>query len=284
MIRMLKNRLIPCLVLRDNIIVQSLGFKRYLPIGKAEIAIEFFMNWDVDEILVVDITATKEEREVNFDFIKYVSKKCFLPLTIGGGIKTVEDIRKVLKAGADKVSINTAAFNTPELIEKGAKTFGSQAIVISIDTKKNDQGEYKVYLNSGTEETDISPLEYAKKCEKLGAGEIFLTAIDRDGMKNGYDIELIKMVSDKVNIPVIACGGVGKMEHFAEGIQKGGASAVSAANIFQHIEQSTIVAKAFMKKQGVDVRLISKAKYDDFEFDEFGRILKSPKIEKTWWY
>ncbi len=281
---MLKKRLIPCLILRDNILVQSIGFNRYLPIGKPEIAIEFFMNWDVDEIILLDINATKQNRKPNLKMIEFISKNCFLPLTVGGGINTIEDVRNVLKAGADKVSINTAAFSNPELIVESSKAFGRQAIVVSIDVKKNSSGDYEVFLGSGKKSTGFEPVEYAKKMESLGAGEILLNSIDKDGMKSGYDLSILKKVSDSVNIPVIACGGVGKMEHFVEGIQQGHASAVSAANIFQHIEQSTIVAKAILKKYGVDVRLISKANYDDFEFDEFGRVLKSPKIEKTTWY
>jgi len=281
---MLKTRLIPCLVLKGNMLVQSIGFKRYLPIGRPEIAIEYFMNWDVDEIILLDITATREGRKPNLELIKFLSKKCFLPFAVGGGIRSIDDVRDVLKAGADKVSINTSAVTNPELIKESAKAFGSQAIVVSMDVKMNTSNKYEIFIDSGRKATDLEPAEFAKKMESLGAGEIFLNSIDRDGMKNGYDLEMVRNVSDAVNIPIIACGGVGRMEHFVEGAIKGHASAVSAANIFQHIEQSTIIAKAILKKYGVDVRLISKVNYDYFEFDEFGRVVKSPKIEKTTWY
>ncbi|MBU0995470.1 MAG: imidazole glycerol phosphate synthase cyclase subunit [Proteobacteria bacterium] len=281
---MLKKRLIPCLVLRNDIIVQSIGFKQYLPIGKAEIAIEFFMNWDVDEIILVDITATASGKKPNLELINHISKKCFLPLSVGGGIQSVEDAKNVISAGADKIIINTAAIHHPELLQSCASALGSQAVVLSMDVKKKINGQFEIYLNSGKQGTGLDPVDFAAKASRMGAGEIFLNSIDRDGMKNGYEIDVIKAVSDAVRIPVIACGGVGTMQHFVDGILKGNASAVSAANIFQHMEQSTIVAKAFMKKKGIDVRLISKANYDDFEFDELGRVLKSPRIKKTWWY
>ncbi|MBT3405558.1 imidazole glycerol phosphate synthase subunit HisF [Candidatus Woesearchaeota archaeon] len=281
---MLKKRLIPCIVIRDNIIVQSIGFSRYLPVGKVEVAVEFFMKWDVDEIIVLDITATRDGRKPNIDLINFFTEKCFLPLTVGGGINSLEDIRNTIKAGADKVAINTAAITNPEIIQQGARVFGSQAIIVSMDIKKNSENKHEIYIDSGKKPTGLDPVDFAKKAASLGAGEIFVNSIDRDGMKNGYDLDLLRMISAAVNIPVIACGGVGKMQHFAEGIIDGRVSAVSAANIFQHIEQSTIIAKAFMKKAGIDVRLISKANYDDFEFDELGRVLKSPKIEEARWY
>lgn len=269
---MLKNRLIPCLILRDELIVQSVKFKRYLPIGKATIAIEFFVNWDVDEIVLLDITATTQGRRPNLDLISYYAYECFVPFTVGGGIKSVDDMRDVLKAGADKVALNAAAVERPELITEGADRYGTQCITLSIDAKRAGDG-YEVFTHSGKRPTGMSPVEWAVKAERLGAGEILLNSIDRDGMRQGYDTDLIRRVSSEVSIPVIACGGVGRMEHFVEGVTKGDAQAVAAANIFQHTEHSTIIAKTCLKNAGVDVRLSSAVKYEGIEIDETGRLV-----------
>lgn len=270
---MLKHRLIPCLILKDDRIVQSVLFKRYLPIGSAKIAIEFFVNWDVDEIILLDIHATRKGLKPRLDLISFYAKKCFVPFTVGGGISTLEDIRNVIKAGADKVSLNTVAIKNPALIAQSAEQFGCQCVTVSIDAKRNNNGKYEVYINSGTEPTGVQPSELAQKVESLGAGEILINSIDRDGTKKGYDVDLIRQVSDTVKIPVIACGGVGKMEHFVDGIRTGGAQAVAAANIFQYTEHSTIIAKAYMQKTGIDVRLCSSVNYDGFQINELGRIV-----------
>lgn len=262
---MLKPRLIPCLILKDDRIVQSIKFKRYLPIGRAEMAIEFFMNWDVDEIVLLDIHASQKGRKPQLDLIKHFSQHCFLPFTVGGGINSVDDMRNVLKAGADKIVINQAAVKTPGLIEEGAHTFGTQCITVSMDVKINTENQYEVFIHSGSESTGLDPIEWAHQVESLGAGEILLNSIDRDGTRQGYDLDLIQRVQDKVKIPVIACGGVGQMQDFVDGIQKAGAHAVAAANIFQHMEHSTIIAKSFMKKAGIDVRLDTQACYENHE-------------------
>lgn len=271
---MLKKRLIPCLILKDNLIVQSINFRRYLPIGIAKIVIEFVTRWDVDEIFLLDITATKEGRKPNLELIASISEQCFVPLTVGGGIHEISDIRQVIRAGADKVSINSEALRNPRFIAEGSKTFGSQCIVVSIDVALNSDGKYEVFVDSGKSPTGLTAVEWAMKVQELGAGEILLNSIDRDGSKQGYDLELLRMVSESVKIPVIACGGVGKMEHLVQGITEGKVSAVSAANIFHYIEHSTIIAKAYLKNAGIDVRLNTAAKYEDFSFDEFGRITK----------
>jgi cyclase len=259
--------------MRDGLIVQSIGFKRFLPIGSAKIAVEFVTNWDVDEIFLVDITATAEGRTPDYDLISRVSKRSFVPLTYGGGLHTIDDIRKVIRSGADKISINSEALNNRDFIRESSRIFGSQCIVVSIDVRINN-GDYEVVGDNGRKFTGLGPVEWAKRVEELGAGEIFLNSVDRDGSKMGYDIPLIRMVADSVAIPVIACGGVGKMEDFPEGIMSGKASAVSAANIFHYIEHSTIVAKAYLRRSGIDVRLNTAAKYDGFEFDELGRLIK----------
>ena len=281
---MLKKRLIPCLILRDGFIVQSFEFKRFLPIGKAKIAVEFVVNWDVDEIVLLDITATRNGAPPDTDLIRLVSDHCFVPLTVGGGIHALSDIREVMRAGADKVSINSEALKNPSFIKESSDIFGSQCIVVSVDVRINPKGRYEVVADSGKKYTGLHPVEWAQRLQELGAGEIFLNSVNRDGSRRGYDLDLVRMVSEAIRIPVIACGGVGEMSHLADGIRIGKASAVSAANIFQHMEHSTIIAKAYMKNAGIDVRLNTAAKYGDFEFDERGRLLKKrdSSLEEIW--
>jgi len=281
---MLKKRLISALLLRDELLVQSLGFRDYLPIGKAKIAVEFMTNWDIDEIILIDMTATAEGRKPNLELISTASRRCFVPLTVGGGISEVADIQAVIRAGADKVSVNSAAFRTPTFISDAANRFGRQCIVVSIDAKLNDAGKYEVFLDSGRTATGVSPVEWAQSCEKLGAGEILLNSIDRDGSRKGYDLALVSSVADAVGVPVIALGGVGVPRHFVEGLVEGRASAVAAGNFFQHFEHTTIVAKSFLQQAGVDIRLSTAAQYTSFVFDESGRILRKPdtELEQIW--
>lgn len=270
---MLKKRLIACLLLREGFIVQSLGFNRYLPIGRPRFPIEFVVKWDVDEIVLLDMSASPQSRGPDIKVLEMLSQFCYVPLTIGGGIKTVDDVRLVLRAGGDKVCLNTHALKSPELITEIANTFGSQCVVISIDCRREEDGSYQVYSSSGKLATGLTPSDWAQRCEELGAGEIFLNSIDRDGARTGYDLELIRSVTEVVNIPVIACGGVGGYDDFAPGILEGRASAVAAANIFHHIEHSTILAKAHLLKSGIDVRLDSQANYENRQFDEDGRLM-----------
>lgn len=273
---MLKKRLVACLLIRDGLIVQSVGFDRYLPIGKPKFPIEFVVKWDVDEIVLLDMSATPEGRGPDHEALSQLSHSCFVPLTVGGGLRTVSDARKVLRTGADKVSVNSHAIERPILISEIADVFGSQCVVVSMDCRREHDGSFQVYTHSGKQATGLSPAEWAQQVEKLGAGEIFLNSIDRDGSKRGYDIDLIRNVTDIVSIPVIACGGVGSHSHFAAGILQGGASAVAAGNIFHYIEHSTIVAKAHLLRAGVDVRIDSNAKYEDREFDASGRLMMLP--------
>lgn len=263
---MLKKRLIACLLLMDGQLVESIDFSRFLVIGNAVMAVRHFNAWEVDELVLLDIN-----RKQNYDFgrddvnynnkisefselIKYVSKSCFIPLTAGGGIRTVEDIHKYTKAGADKVSINTAALDDLEIIREGSKRFGSQCIVVSIDVRRQTDGFHHVMKNFGAEDIGLDVVSWARKVEEAGAGEIFLTSIDQDGSYKGYDIPLIKSVSEAVKIPVIASGGVGEWEHLVEGINKGGASAVSVGNKFHFIEHSTMHAKKYMREHGINLR------------------------------
>lgn len=255
-------------------VVQSFFFKRYLPIGNLKTAIEFFVDWDVDEIIMLDIDASKKGYKPRFDLIESVSKKCFVPLTIGGGISTIDDIRDVLNAGADKISINTAAIQNPEFIEQARNKMGSQGVTVSVDAKwQKETNQYEVMIGSGKIKTGLNTAEWCHKAEKLGAGEIFINSVDRDGSRKGYDIDLLKTVSNSVQIPVIACGGVGRVNHLSEAITQGGCQAVSAANIFQHTEHSTIAAKAHLKYVGIDIRISTQVKYESFQFDHLGRPL-----------
>jgi cyclase len=270
---MLKKRLIACLLIKDGLIVQSVGFNKYLPIGHPQFPLEFVVKWDVDEIILLDMSASSEKRILNIELLEVLSKSCFVPLTVGGGISSVEDVRQIIRAGADKVSINTNAIKDPAIITKIADIFGSQCAVVSMDCKLDDDGVYRVYSDSGKSPTNLSAKEWAKKVEKLGAGEIFLNSIDRDGSKKGYDNNLIKLVSNAVSIPVIACGGVGNFSHFSSGILEGGASAVAAGNIFHYIEHSTIVAKMNLLQSGINVRMDSEATYEGRQFDENGRLM-----------
>lgn len=279
---MLKKRLVACIMLQNNMVVQSINFKNFLVVSHPKISIDYFNNWDVDEIILLDISQNRTEQyhsfglknhipradenqpgvegQSFFDIITAASRGCFVPLTVGGGIRTIKDVRHVLKSGADKFCVNTIALERPGFLVETAEKFGRQCIVVSIDAKR-ENGKYKVFADNGKRDTGLEVVAWAKKVAELGAGEIFLNSIDRDGSKLGYDIELVRKVVDSVNIPVIACGGVGKMEHFVEGIEQGHASAVAAANIFQYTEHATIVAKAAMKKSGIDVRLCTEANY-----------------------
>lgn len=270
---MLKKRLIACLLLYDGLIVQSFGFKRYLPLGRPRFPIQFLVKWDVDEIILLDMTASSGRRGPDEAVLEMLSEHCFVPLTVGGGINSVERVKSIIRAGADKVCLNRHAVERPALITEIADCFGSQCAVVSMDCRRESDGRYQVYTDSGRKPTGLTPGSWAAQCENLGAGEIFVNSIDRDGSRLGYDTTLLQSVSGAVGIPVIACGGVGSMEHFAKGIKEGGATAVAAANIFQHTEHSTILAKAHMMKAGIDVRLDSAATYHNREFDENGRLV-----------
>jgi len=267
----LKNRLIPIIILKNELVVQSFNFKQFLPIGKIKTAIDYFVNWDVDEIIILDINATRQNRDPQIEVIEQASRECFVPLTVGGGINSVENIKNSLRAGADKISINSHAVENPQFVKDAAARFGNQCIVVSVDAMKV-ANDYNVFIRNGKIDTGMKVRDWVKQLERLGAGEILINSIERDGSRKGYDLELLNLVSSSVNIPVIACGGVGNMKHFASGILEGGCQAVAAANIFQHTEHSTIAAKSAMNQLGVQVRLNSNVKYEEFKFDHFGRL------------
>jgi len=252
---MLKNRLIPIVIVDNGNVVQSKQFKHTNVVSNAITAVDFFNSWAVDEIIVLDVSRHTDYRENFHKIIEGLSKRCFIPLTVGGWIKDLDEIKKFLKEGADKVSINTEAVLHPEFVKESAEIFGSQFIVISIDVRKKESNDYEVIINRGKEGTGLDPVKWAQKVQKLGAGEILLTSIDRDGTKLGYDLDLIRMVSENVSIPVIAFGGVGKWQDLVDGINIGKADAVSAANIFHYTQHSTFNAKKYLIESGLNVRI-----------------------------
>jgi cyclase len=252
---MLKNRIIPCLDVKDGRVVKGINFVDLIDAGDPVEQASVYNKNGADEICFLDITASSDKRDILLDTVKKTAECCFVPLTVGGGVRSIQDIRKLLLAGADKVSINTAAIKNPELIKESSNKFGSQCIVVAIDAKKTAENKWTVFTHGGREATELDAVEFAKLAEKNGAGEILLTSMDRDGTKNGYDIELTKKISSSLNIPVIASGGVGNLQHLKDGILDGGASAVLAASIFHFGEYSIQEAKEYLKKENVPVRL-----------------------------
>ncbi|MDA9817901.1 imidazole glycerol phosphate synthase subunit HisF [Flavobacteriaceae bacterium] len=252
---MLKRRIIPCLDIKNGRVVKGVNFNDLIDAGDPVAQAEFYYKNGADEICLLDITATHEKQDLKFDIIQNVSKTCFVPLAIGGGIKDTSDITKLLSCGADKVSINSSAVKNPNLIKQSANKFGCQCIIVAIDAKKNPiTGKYEVYVNGGRKNTKIDAISWAVEAESLGAGELLLTSMDKDGTKSGYDIELINIINKNVNIPIIASGGVGTLEHLHEGVSSG-ADAVLAASIFHFKEHDVIMAKKFLQKKGVAVRI-----------------------------
>ena len=252
---MLKKRIIPCLDVKDGRVVKGINFVDLIDAGDPVEQASVYSKNGADEICFLDITASSDKRDILLDTVKKTAECCFVPLTVGGGVRSIQDIRKLLLAGADKVSINTAAIKNPELIKESSNKFGSQCIVVAIDAKKTAENKWTVFTHGGREATELDAVEFAKLAEKNGAGEILLTSMDRDGTKEGYDIELTKKISSSLNIPVIASGGVGNLQHLKDGILDGGASAVLAASIFHFGEYSIQDAKEYLKKENVPVRL-----------------------------
>lgn len=248
-----KRRLIACLLWNNGILVQSKNFKHTNAVATPSIAIEFCNSWAIDEIILLNVSAQATSRVQFLEDLKTISKYCFIPLSAGGWVTSIHEVKELINNGADKVVINTEAYLSPHLIEAVACHFGRQCIVVSIDYKQEEEGPC-VYINRGATKISVSPLEWAQRVELLGAGEIFLTSIDRDGLKKGYDLTVLKQVADGVSIPVIASGGVGELHHFLEGITLGNADAVSAANIFHYYEQCSKKVKNYLYVQGVNVR------------------------------
>lgn len=251
---MLKVRIIPTLLCKNLGLVKGIAFDSWRRVGTIMPAIKVYNIRQVDELIVVDITATSEGRVPDFDEVREFSEECFVPLTVGGGIRSIEDIKQLLRAGADKVSINTAAFEHPELINKAAERFGSQCVVASIDARKNFDGSYRCVSRSGTQETGWEAGEWAIELERRGAGEILITSVDRDGTMQGYDLDLIQRITSRVRIPVIASGGAGNYQHLFEALDTGKAAAVAAASIFHFTEQTPLEAKNYLAFRGIPVR------------------------------
>ncbi len=251
---MLKNRIIPCLDVKNGRVVKGINFVDLKDAGDPVEQAKIYSDSGADEICFLDITASNENRDTIYDVVEKTSKKCFVPLTVGGGVRSVDDIYKLLNCGADKVSINTAAVKNPEVVADSSKKFGSQCIVVAIDAKKN-QDRWEIFTHGGRNNTGIDAIEFAIKMEERGAGELLITSMDRDGTQLGYDIDLIFNISSKVNIPIIASGGVGNLNHFVDGIKLGNANAVLAASIFHYGKYSIKDAKNYLNKKGLPVRL-----------------------------
>ncbi len=251
---MLTKRIIPCLDVKDGRVVKGTNFVNLKDAGDPVEVAELYDKQRADEIVFLDITASHERRSIIIDVVRKTAEKVFMPLTVGGGITDVEDIRRLLNAGADKVSINTAAVKNPDLIKVSADRFGSQCIVVAIDAKKIDRG-WEVYIHGGRTPTGKDVIEWARQAEDLGAGEILLTSMDCDGTKDGYDIALTDAVCNAVRIPVIASGGAGRLEHFSEVFTKTSADAALAASVFHYQEFSIGEVKSFLNDRGINVRL-----------------------------
>jgi len=251
---MLKNRIIPCLDVKNGRVVKGINFVNLKDAGDPVEQAKIYSESGADEICFLDITASNENRETIFDVIKKTSKNCFVPLTVGGGVRNLNDINKLLVSGADKVSINTAAVQNPEMIIESSKKFGSQCIVVAIDAKKNGN-KWEVFTHGGRNNTGLDVIEFAKKMEDCGAGELLITSMDRDGTKKGYDINLISKIEKSVNLPIIASGGAGNLQHLVEGIREGGASAVLAASIFHYGTFTIKEAKDYLYKNEIPVRI-----------------------------
>tara|TARA_B100001939_G_scaffold282547_1_gene251612 strand:+ start:2476 stop:3234 length:759 start_codon:yes stop_codon:yes gene_type:complete len=252
---MLKIRIIPCLDVKNGRIVKGVNFKNLKDAGDPVLTAQVYDELGADEICFLDIAATLENRDVTLDLVRKTSEKCFIPITVGGGIRTIEDIRHLLLNGADKVSFNSAAIRDPNIISTAANKFGSQCIVVAIDAKKTKNDKWEIFSHGGTKETGIEAISFAKDMQERGAGEILLTSMDKDGTKDGYDIELTKLISDSLNIPVIASGGAGKLEHFKSVLEKGKASAILAASIFHFGEISIKQVKSYLRSEGIPVRM-----------------------------
>ncbi len=251
----LAKRIIPCLDVHAGRVVKGVNFVRLRDAGDP---VEIARGYDAagaDEIAFLDITASSDARETIVDVIERVADQVFIPLTVGGGVRSVEDVRKLLNAGADKVSINTAAVDNPGLVGQAARRFGSQAIVVAIDARASGTGQWEVYTHGGRKARGLDAVEWARAMTHHGAGEILLTSMDRDGTKSGFDLELTRAVSRAVTVPVIASGGVGTLEHLAHGIERGGADAVLAASVFHFGEITIPEAKRFLAARGIEMRL-----------------------------
>lgn len=254
---MLTTRIIPCLDVKDGRVVKGVNFVGLRDAGDPVEQAKIYDAAGADELCFLDITASSDNRETIFDVVARTAEQVFMPLTVGGGVRTVDDIRKLLLAGADKVSINTAAVHNPEFVREAAERFGSQCIVVAIDAKTVAPGKWEIFTHGGRKETGLDAVEWSKKMVELGAGELLVTSMDRDGTKAGFNNEMNRAIADAVSVPVIASGGVGTLDHLVEGVTKGHASAVLAASIFHFGEYTIAEAKDHMAKAGLTMRPVT---------------------------
>ncbi|MDR1855316.1 MAG: imidazole glycerol phosphate synthase subunit HisF [Azoarcus sp.] len=252
---MLAKRIIPCLDVNAGRVVKGTNFVDLRDAGDPVEVARRYDEQGADEVTFLDITASSDARDIILTVVEKVAEQVFIPLTVGGGVRTVEDVRRLLNAGADKVSINTAAVNNPQVVAEASGKVGSQCIVVAIDAKRGAPGKWEVFTHGGRKGTGLDAIEWARRVESLGAGEILLTSMDRDGTRAGFDLDLTRAVADAVRIPVIASGGVGTLDHLADGVSVGGADAVLAASIFHFGEHTVREAKELMRARGIEVRL-----------------------------
>jgi cyclase len=255
MAAVLKVRLMPTLLYRDVGLVKGRQFDSSRPVGSLMQAIKVYNLREVDELVFLDITATLQGRPPDYGLVDDFADECFMPLTVGGGIRTAEHVQRLLAVGADKIALNTIAVENPAVVSEIARLFGSQCVVVSMDARRRDDGSYRVYTHAGTRETTEEPISFAQRMEEMGAGEVLLTSIDRDGTMEGYDVELTAQVSGAVGIPVIASGGAGNYAHMADAITRGGASAVAAAAMFHFTEATPLEAKRYLDALEIPVRI-----------------------------
>ena len=251
---MLKKRIIPCLDVKDGRVVKGINFLDLIDAGNPVEQAKFYSENGADEICFLDISASLENRDTIINIVQQTAEEVFIPLTVGGGVRSINNIKSLLKAGADKVSINSAAIKDPDIIKNSSKYFGSQCIVVAVDVKKNNNS-WKVYSHGGTKNTGIEAVDWLKKVEDLGAGEILLTSMDRDGTKSGFDLEILSLANEILTIPVIASGGVGSIKHFYEGAKVGKADALLAASVFHFNEFSIMDVKNYLKEKNIEVRI-----------------------------
>lgn len=252
---MLAKRIIPCLDVRNGRVVKGKKFEDIQDVDDPADLGRYYSQSGADELVFYDITASNEERKTSLEFVKQVAKEINIPFSVGGGVSSIDDFKFILRSGADKVSVNSVAVKNPNLIKEASERFGNQCVVLSIDAKKNDSGSWSVYVKGGREKTDLDAVEWAIRGVELGAGEIVVNSIDEDGMKNGYDLELLKRITDKVNVPVIASGGAGTYKHFLDAIKYANVDGVLAASVFHYKEITINGLKDYLKENGVEIRI-----------------------------